>query len=53
MPPYDCSIMLLPSLRIESLIKEGQEDTRYENYPTRSYPAVARRARAVAFYSLQ
>jgi len=38
---------------MESLIKEGQEDTGYENHPTRSCPAVARRARAVAFYSLQ
>lgn len=52
-PPCDCSITLLPSSRMESLIKEGQEDTGYENHPTRSCPAVARRARAVAFYSLQ
>jgi len=38
---------------MESLIKEGQEDTGYENHPTRSCSAVARRTRAVAFYSLQ
>jgi hypothetical protein len=52
-PPCDCSITLIPSSRMESLVKEGQEDTGCENHPTRSYSAVARRARAVAFYSLQ
>jgi hypothetical protein len=53
MPPCDCSLTLLPSSRMESLIKEGQEDTGYENHLTRSYSAVARRTRTVAFYSLQ
>ena len=44
---------ILPSSRMESLIKEEEEDTEYEYHSTRSYSAVSRRARVLVFYSLQ
>lgn len=48
-----CSVTLLPLSRIESLTKEGQEDTGYETHSTRFCSVVAGRTRAVVFYSLR